>query len=951
MPDVITPTITTLVSPDSKKAFAKIYNPVSNKNQPAKLAFKITSNLVKLKNTSHLHQLIISCADQKQALVTGQYDPQLANEPRRGKIPKNQPVTVLVLDLDKVPVPDLLSFFTSLPEDHPLNQTQCIWQPSASAYLQTSNPSNPSNPSLSGHLLYLLDRPTSPQAIKSFLLDLNLTTPAFADNITLGESGQYLHYPVDLAPASPSQLIYVAPPINHPLSNTPNSDKPSHLQIKLIQGSESHTQPLFPSQAIADTPNPEILDQNKNEILVKLRKAKGYKKHNLPKINKSTGIMTNPEPGRIHEVSEDDYHIRCNLNSGDSDSYWIFKNNPTLIHTFKDEPARNIVDIDPEYYETLVNRLKKVEDKRRQEDIITTPDDLTVLGDLYKRDKLGRIVFPFVEQDIGRDYLCIIDQSDPSNPTGLLPLNQASIKLLPQESLERTNNLMKSYGRGVMDRLDLPRWGIRFEPHSYQRVDYQDEENRMFNQFNPSQLLKQYPVSCYHGPEHAPIPELANLAFRNFAEELYNHCPLIFTIVHNAVGGAPLMTRQPVSASGSSASGSSYTFPDFQSLNPDPEELITTNYLINWLSFILQTRKKTKTAWLLQGIGGTGKSVLTEGILAPLLGNDHAILVEFDAMATKFDSWLQHVVVCSLDEAQTDKNTLVKVQSKLKTLITQSEVSLEAKYAHREVGQTNYINFIINTNKHGAVLMESGEMRRINVGKYQVRSLPKTPDDPMGVYPFNLKTFEPIVELPKELEQFTKFMLSLPSTSSNNLYKVYTAHDNEAKRLMQSLSTSHTAQFAKYILQGDLQKMLELMPTPEELEHNVVNPHLRIQYSKKLEQVHKFLIGYLHTHTDEPQWVSVVDIYTMFELTRWQDEKLPRKQSFYKAMTHHQLYKHPNKQLIKSPHRRGKSTVFSTKIQFKANLEFITLIRQLMTNTITTSDQAILAKQELKYKS
>jgi hypothetical protein len=44
------------------------------------------------------------------------------------------------------------------------------------------------------------------------------------------------------------------------------------------------------------------------------------------------------------------------------------------------------------------------------------------------------------------------------------------------------------------------------------------------------------------------------------------------------------------------------------------------DHFLNWLAFILQHRDRTKTAWVLHGVPGTGKGLLTNDILRPIFG-------------------------------------------------------------------------------------------------------------------------------------------------------------------------------------------------------------------------------------------------------------------------------------------------------------------------------------------
>lgn len=134
---------------------------------------------------------------------------------------------------------------------------------------------------------------------------------------------------------------------------------------------------------------------------------------------------------------------------------------------------------------------------------------------------------------------------------------------------------------------------------------------------------------------------------------------------------------------------------------------------LNWLAGILQTREKQLTAWVFKGEQGAGKGLLLNRILKNLFGRNQAIQVEDQQLQSQFNPWLQNVMLIAFNEVAHSNETRNSIKSKIKAIITDSEVRINDKQI-REFGITNYVNCLFFSNESVPVFIEDQD-RRFNI--------------------------------------------------------------------------------------------------------------------------------------------------------------------------------------------------------------------------------------------
>jgi hypothetical protein len=220
------------------------------------------------------------------------------------------------------------------------------------------------------------------------------------------------------------------------------------------------------------------------------------------------------------------------------------------------------------------------------------------------------------------------------------------------------------------------------------------------------------------------------------------------------------------------------------------------DHLLNWLACLVQFRKKLKTAWVLQGVQGTGKGLLVDEIMAPIIGREYCATKLLRDMDDRFNGWLETCLLLNVDEARiSDSASASKTENEIKALIT-----TESNFPYRAMRQNpfmgrNYTNLIFTSNVYDAMVIDPSD-RRFNVAPRQESRLYMTEED--------------IAQLRAEVPQFAGFLKQYEA----NLDLAATALSNEAKTDLRHASQDSIEQFATAVMEGDLDFFMQAMTGP-----------------------------------------------------------------------------------------------------------------------------------------
>lgn len=222
--------------------------------------------------------------------------------------------------------------------------------------------------------------------------------------------------------------------------------------------------------------------------------------------------------------------------------------------------------------------------------------------------------------------------------------------------------------------------------------------------------------------------------------------------------------------------------------------------LINWLAFILQRREKTQTAYLLHGRTGTGKGVLFNTILRPILG-EHAVSIMMDDFDSDFNSWVETALIVFVDESQINDNpkNAKKRNNKIKHLITEPTGQLNRKNI-AACEHTNYTNFIFASNEFDSIKINDQD-RRFKVAPRQEQSIGYSHTD--------------IHELTQQLQDIANYLIGVEI----NEMAVKQVLMNDARAALIENSRSSVDEFIDIIKTGDLDSLLQYRKEPPGLRN------------------------------------------------------------------------------------------------------------------------------------
>ena len=370
------------------------------------------------------------------------------------------------------------------------------------------------------------------------------------------------------------------------------------------------------------------------------------------------------------------------------------------------------------------------------------PDFYKSLFDHYQEEmaKEGRANFPIAMRDFYTDtyYNGVFDPNlnQFSDDFPLMPCSSASIE-----------GFMRSHGRSKPD--FVPDARVIFDPAS------NDEGVNLANvPYHINMFRKtEYMLSTR---EHEPLS-------MGDSAKIADSCPLIYKLMTHILGGQNLEVE----------------------------------HFTNWLAYIFQTKRKAMTAWVLQGVPGTGKGIFYTKVLRPLFGNEHVPMRALQNIEEQFNLYMRQALFLVVDEfhmASANAGTM-KIADKLKNAITENTMTIRAMRSN-QVEMPNYTNFIFLTNRMDAVKIEEGD-RRYNIAPRQEQKLEH-------VYP---EVIDGIDDISTELHKFAALLRNYKV----NKQLVRTPIANNAKAQMAQVTMSVMEEFFAAVRHGKLSVFLDIL--------------------------------------------------------------------------------------------------------------------------------------------
>lgn len=352
-------------------------------------------------------------------------------------------------------------------------------------------------------------------------------------------------------------------------------------------------------------------------------------------------------------------------------------------------------------------------------------------------------------------YLAFCDRRTGVYWRGTYEASTDTLDINPAKNETQLRHFAKQYGVPIGD--FVPEWDLIFDPTDVVRVDPQ---NRIVNRFQPSQYMLNVSTTA---PKNVP--------------------PIIRKVIWNALG----------------------------------DDQAVFDHFINWLATIVQTRDRTRTAWVLHGTTGTGKGILANNILRPLFGT-HTTARRMEELNEKYNHFMDGSFIVFVDEVQTKAlQNEQGVMAKLKNFITEPTVPIRAMYANA-VEAVNYTNWIFMSNKSDPMALDR-EDRRMNVAKYQPNKLQITSKE--------------IDQIPKELQSFYNYLANYPADYDLAGTVLHTAD----RDTMISISENSVDTVGNALLNGTFEFFLEQLPTDDSHKRNALTLSRATNYAAALKTI------------------------------------------------------------------------------------------------------------------
>ena len=348
------------------------------------------------------------------------------------------------------------------------------------------------------------------------------------------------------------------------------------------------------------------------------------------------------------------------------------------------------------------------------------------------------------------------DEASNAYYNALIDTGTGRISRIAKASREGLPDWMVQY-EGVMPD-NVPIWNYEFQPHRHEIVSFRE---RFINKYLPSPYMMP-----------RDLPESMTALCIDTAYMIGDDCPMIAELILHVLG----------------------------------RDMTLFGPFLNWLAAAFQTRDKLTTAWVLQGTQGTGKGVLFEDVITPLVGTGvdesqpYATKVRIENVEDQFNQWMECALFIAFDEFRlSDSPKSQRLFNKIKSMI--SETSQPVRGMRENLRNVrSYSNYLIFSNDQDVIYVPEGD-RRFNIAPRQEVKLSTVWADQADI-------IEHVI--PRELSAFALHMQHFDI----DLASARTAIENAAKREMRRVSRTTIEDFVDAVQTGNLEFFLPIMEMP-----------------------------------------------------------------------------------------------------------------------------------------
>lgn len=353
----------------------------------------------------------------------------------------------------------------------------------------------------------------------------------------------------------------------------------------------------------------------------------------------------------------------------------------------------------------------------------------------------------------GLMYLTLLDKKTSTYYRGTYDAGQDVLDLNAAKNETQIRHFAKQYGVPLGD--FIPEWDLVFDPHANPAARV-DVPNRKINLYEPTIYGKAKPKKTTVVP------------------------PTIKKVIFHALGS----------------------------------DQAVYDHFMNWLACIFQYKTRTLTAWVLHGTEGTGKGLLMNNIIRPLLGAKQTASKHMDELNEQYNHWMANCFVVFIDEIEAKALENERgAMAKLRNWITEATISVRAMY-QGSVEVENHCNFIFASNMPEPVILKAQD-RRHNIAVYQPQRLAMTQKE--------------LDKIESELQAFHDYMM----TCKADKQLASTLIDTEDRRTMISISETSVDVAISRMLTGDIEFFIDQLPSDDGYKRNALKAN-RVEDYKEI---------------------------------------------------------------------------------------------------------------------
>lgn len=398
-------------------------------------------------------------------------------------------------------------------------------------------------------------------------------------------------------------------------------------------------------------------------------------------------------------------------------------------------------------------------------------------------------------------FLTFLDKKTSTYYRGTYDAANDMLDIYAAKNADQIRSFAKQHGVPLGD--FIPEWDLIFDPKSRMRVD---QNTKVINSYEPTVYGKQKPRKVTAVP------------------------PTIAKIIHHALGS-------------------------------DDE---VYEHFLNWLACIFQYKTRTMTAWVLHGTEGTGKGVLMNRIIRPLLGTKQTASRHMEELNEPYNHWMANCFVAFIDEIQTKALKNEKgVAAKMRNWITEPKITVREMFVGGYEAE-NHCNWILASNMPDPVVITSTD-RRHNIAIYQPDRL--------------FLTEKELARIDGELQNFHDYMMSRVADKKVAGELI----DTVDRRTLISISETSVDIAATRLIEGNLEFFVDQLPSDDSYKRDALR-------NNKVEDYKKVLVtlidradvstGACHVSRDE--------LHTLFDYTVGNVPDTPNK--FTSMLKHHRIH-------------------------------------------------------------